>query len=1423
MAYEDILAKYKKTNPEEEKQESSAMPIKVKEVTSLKDNPYKSVVETYKTNQFVKNYNQGTRDTEASIEKDLNPGVKRAVIDTAKGMPRAMAQIGTDLFKHPIKSGRAVVTGALDTGPAALNTLHMIGRSILGFVYGKDNAPEKFRMPKVGESLADYLDYERSDTEVALGAGTEMFAGYKLGEAPFKALGFKGLKADIPGDILGGQIISEADNMEDRATQALFDGLFGVTQVIGGRIFRKVKAKAGEAAHVTDLGEVKAGELDDFEVADVQSKPTEVRAFSSEPDAPKTAYVPKDDLGLDSRGKQIMATTEVDTKTGDAVVYYLKSLDDTPDLRAVVWDFEEPHILDKRLGKVGESFTPALQNPSGNLSILEAAVGSFSKKLGQSIDEVAITLRNDIQRIANNDKVITEQFADAFGIFKSKPDLVRSKAPILAKFFDHQLVDSRFAKQITTEADLAKNFPEFKNPGIDDAVDPIGKRLKAIKDVETSRSQAMGDKEMAGKRMKGDAMSLAAIERKLRGRPTAKEISNTKNFLNSNYTGKKATVDGKPVVVTGKATFGKHEVIFRNGVNKYVPADKIKAKAATNADAIDYLQKQGTQELKAREGIYGLKAPKGQAIPKAKEVVKAEETAKAKEIDKQITELQSKEEVKVEKKDSKFSSTGLDTKKRVKGKSSFNPNQIDAPEDVEILFNKMDAGNENFSSQRISKGNEDLKDLARMTGLTEDDLIEVGPGSIANSETLVAARQIVLNKAAELSNKLKGVNVESASLAEKEAVRDAFLKLVSMQKSVAGLRTEASHVLRSFGVKLRPGENIAIDELIANLKKMGVDGVDPSDLDALAGIAGKVAKEMELTMSQKVGKGALQTWYASILSGPKTSVRNIMSTTANILSDIVSKSANPKQWPELKTSIEGLVKGFKESAEPGNLKKIFTLQATDPITGKFYDVPVDAGEQVFSGKFERFGKIVEIPGRILTAQDRRFSGAARGLEEAAQKVYKGDMTEATMKAISDSYAISSVYRGLPKGRAFRAASSASLTFLRVLPEGRIVMPFVQTIANVLDRQFDYLPIFSALRLGKFKVKVGGKVMEFGSDVIERQADEIAQNFGIKDDLQIEMIKGRLRDQQIGRMNLGLGISGLAIMMAKDGRVSGSGPSNYSERVALQRTGWRPNSIKIGDTWVPYLFLGPLGGIFAMAGNVHDSVVYDDKPDSHIVDLIGHGVTGWMRTQLDNSFLSGLSDLLEAVGPGGNPKKYVTELGMNLIPIPQLYTQTMDISKNLLSYATGDEALRQQYETRTITDKLRRRLGLTGDMFGIADELNPRLDQFGQPMTSDLIWGISPSVDKRDAMGVDNFLINNEVVVSLPVYTREYSVPGTKEKRQLTEEEFNKYVERSGKEIYRTLNSMLPTLEGLPKEQAQKQVKSIVDGVRKRVRNEVLVK
>lgn len=725
----------------------------------------------------------------------------------------------------------------------------------------------------------------------------------------------------------------------------------------------------------------------------------------------------------------------------------------------------------------------------------------------------------------------------------------------------------------------------------------------------------------------------------------------------------------------------------------------------------------------------------------------------------------------------RIAATGLRTSKGVNTKS-FNASKIDAPDDVHNLFEKMGGENKNFASQRLSKGNEDIKDLARLTGLSEDELLAAKPGSIANSETVTAARQLVLNKAQGLMDTLKGIDVSTASPEQLKTIRDDFVKLVSMQKAVAGFRTEASNVFRSLGLELAPGENATLEELAGLLKQAGV----ASEEDA-AVFSQKVAQQMTLTKLDKVREGVLSTWYAAILSGPKTTVRNVLSTGSNILTEIAAKASNPKQWKEVMPALTGLVRGLKMGL--GEAREV--LKGA-PDTGKFVDTGRNVTQPaIFTGKAATYGTIVESVGRFLNAQDKLLSAGAREMERASLKARGLEVSKAVEDAITKSYAERTVYHGRPTGKFIAGLRDAAQALRKKYPASKFVIPFVDTVANVMDRQFDYVPITGALRLKKA--------------VVADQASRIIKDYGLKESDRA-FIEQRIFDQQVGRLALGSIVSTGAILLAGAGNVSGSGPTNTSERQELMRTGWRPNSIKLGDTWIPYTYLGPLAGILSMAGNVHDKVTYDKAPSKDVTSLIGNGLVGWTQTQLNASFLSGVSDLFDVATGNLAPATYIKNFATGLIPIPAAYSQTKDM------------IFRQQYQTHGIVEAIRLKLGLT-------EGLQPKIDQFGEPMTSDLIFGISPSSEQPAR--VERFLIANDIPpVTIPSQSTQYSIPGTKEKRKLTPEEYTAYVHDSGVEIYKQLSQRLPGLQNMPADQQKKEVQNLVDKIRTRVRGQVMM-
>lgn len=1416
--YFDILGVQKKT-PEATPVEGGfrVSPVKAE---NLGKNPYRNLAESTLTSRKQSFADENTRNMEASIQKDLNPGAWETVKGTVRGLPNAFGEVLTEAFTNPVTSARSVLLGGMDAGTRVINATGGNVANALSRLIGEN---QNYKLPLVGETFATYVGGE-SDTDVqkAIRTGAEQFAGYELGGGLLRVSGVRNkLAVDVLGNVIGGQATTEANTPGERAKQALFDAVFGVVENLGARGFAKASGKAYNPNVVAPGGvgtvgsDFNGGKITDIKTSDIPPPPPKTTDILENPEIiPKptmarTAYVAKKDLGLDSRGQQIMATTEVDAKTGNAIVYYDQRLDTNPKLKEAVFDFEEPHIVSKRLGEGEGDFASALSNPKESPAMMEKVLGDFANKEGRRVDDVANDMAIEIRAISGTDKALSEQFADAYGFYKNNPVKVAEQAPTFAKFMESPVMEGRYSTSVKTSADLAKAIPEHASqiefissgkgtnvPKTDNIISINDKHYELVGDSKAKFLEAKSQHDTIVKNPSTSAstkkalgMQLSALKRELTGDYTATEMRNLIKKEESNYVGKEVIVKINGLEyygnVAGKSSYGNVPITLKDGNQLKVKGSEIRD-PRTKAEIVEKITfREEAQPFEAKTNVKNTdtKPPKTETKPAEKEPVT---------------------KIKKEKTNPKIAETGLDTKKRVQDKSSFRADKNIATEDIEIFMNKMDAENANFSDQRISKSNEDIKDLARMSGVTPEELMAAKPGSIANSETVTAARQMVLNKASELVNEIKGKSPETMNAADRKAIRDKFVELIAVQRTVAGFRTEASNTLRSFGIELRPGENIAIDELMGNLQKMGV----ASEGD-MAIFASKVADQVQLTKGQKIGRGALQTWYASILSGPKTTVRNVLSTGSNILTDLVSKTANPKTWNEVIPSIRGLIKGFSDAKGEfaKDLKDIATLQAVDPSTGKFFDFDSPIKEEIFTGNWAKYGQVVESVGRFLNAQDKFLSAGAQEMEKAALRVNQPDISDAISTAISKAYGESSVYRGSPKGHRMEAAVTGLTGFLKKVPEARLIVPFVKTVGNVIDRQFDYIPLVSYLRLSKKN--------------ITQQVDRIAKDFDITSQAEKDLIGKRLRDQQIGRMNLGLALTTGAIVMASQGRISGVGPSNYNERIQLQRTGWRPNSIKVGDTWVPYMFLGPISGIFSMAGNIHDKIEYDNSDEKDLGSMLANGIVGWTQSQLNNSFLSGVSDLLDVVNGGKDAGEWLSKTVSGFAPIPAIYTQVKDIALNATANLTEDDTFKQQYQTKDITDNIRVKLGLTGKVFGM-DKLQPKLDQFGDPMTSDLIFGVTPSREKGQGAEVDNFLISHDSYVTIPLKTTKYTNSDGKDVK-LSPSGYNRYVKESGKQIYAALLDSIRSgdFEDMTDAEIKKEVLNISSSIRSDVRDELI--
>lgn len=171
-------------------------------------------------------------DTDAQVAKDSKSNIFKDIVSVAKNIPSAGKQVLKTAITNPIKSAKAVVTGAADVGPAAVNTIG----SILGV---------KKKLPYLSDAFVESLNVSDKQKDVlkSISEGSKMASSFQLGQAGVGGLGVSNPVAKgILGDVLGGQIISEEEKLKDRAKQALFDAAFGLVTEGAGPALRKIKA-----------------------------------------------------------------------------------------------------------------------------------------------------------------------------------------------------------------------------------------------------------------------------------------------------------------------------------------------------------------------------------------------------------------------------------------------------------------------------------------------------------------------------------------------------------------------------------------------------------------------------------------------------------------------------------------------------------------------------------------------------------------------------------------------------------------------------------------------------------------------------------------------------------------------------------------------------------------------------------------------------------------------------------------------------------------------------------------------------------------------------------------------------------------------------------------------------------------------------
>ncbi len=613
------------------------------------------------------------------------------------------------------------------------------------------------------------------------------------------------------------------------------------------------------------------------------------------------------------------------------------------------------------------------------------------------------------------------------------------------------------------------------------------------------------------------------------------------------------------------------------------------------------------------------------------------------------------------------------------------------PQEQRDDFLKVIDENDGFQAQR-----RDVQPVERTKGIArylEVEKEKLAPGSIRNAEETTA----VANALATVNDKIGTLAAKVADGTANDFDKGLLLKARGEQAVLTanylGIRAEQGRALNMHKQLAQIVDSGDIDMIRKALQAPGVKDMDPETFaKEWVKLPDDKAKldwlrsQQTLTRTQK----AQAVFYANILSGIKTSLRNVFGTGANALFreasfvpavgyDIIESKllGRPREMfmGEVAPSLQGAVIGLKQ----GWQNAMFTLQhGYTPRMLSQFDVPRPELGPLGIGKAQ-LGKTPAAnpfnwPGRVLEAEDammfepiynkelfgRLFTKAEKmgltGAKRDAQMAEWKLNPPADVKDAAEKAAASTLFREEP-GK----IANWLMDGKKKIPQLGFLMPFVKIPANIMRQSVEAMPG------GAFVTAQGRAALRAG---------------------------GRERAEAVGRMVAGTSALGLLAYWATQGKLSGAGPSDPRLRADLMESGWKPNSVKVGDKWIDYQI--PFQSIaipLAAVANAWEQYHKDGKaPD------LGHLLASIGGSALDQSFLSGVSDLNAALNdPERSGARYAARVAQSAVPFSGL-------SRNVAQ----------------AVDPVVREAGSTGQSVqsivpGLSQNVPPKLSRFGEPV------------------------------------------------------------------------------------------------------------
>lgn len=634
--------------------------------------------------------------------------------------------------------------------------------------------------------------------------------------------------------------------------------------------------------------------------------------------------------------------------------------------------------------------------------------------------------------------------------------------------------------------------------------------------------------------------------------------------------------------------------------------------------------------------------------------------------------------------------------------------RIDAPEDVQNVMQQMaDAFKGDVDAAR--RGEKMTFAQMELNAQQEDAfkaLVERRQGQPLNAEQSLAARQLWAASGEKLTEVAK-IAADNPSEANLFAFRKMLATHYAIQNEVIAARTETARALASWRIPAGSGmERFA--EIENALRSSG-------DLELSREMASRVAALGQAGMTKEldnVVRGSvwarsrdafLEVWINGLLSSPPTHMVNMMSNTGVIFQQMYERGVAAQMSRALGTDggvaageataqLFGMVSGFKDALRYA--AKSFRTNETGYGMGKI-DLPRaraisseawgQAKDSTLGRTLDTLGVAVSVPGRALGAEDEFFKTLgyrmelnALALRRATQEVNAGVIQPDQLKArIADIVSDPPVDIKLDAidQATYQTFTSAPGELTKAISRGvnavpfpaRMVLPFIRTPANILKYTFERTPLAPLMSHVRADIAAGGA----------------------------------RRDIALARVATGSLVLAASADLAMSGMITGRGPSDRRERQTLERTGWQPYSIRVGDRYFAYDRADPIGTSLGLAADLVEILSnMDDEDaltDSEIESVQAAIAMSIANNVMNKTYLTGISDLMTAMSdPERYGQGYFQRFAGSVVP-----AGVANVARAMDPYAL---------EANTMLERIRSRIP------GLTQDLPPRRDLWGEPIT-----------------------------------------------------------------------------------------------------------